>query len=118
MNNTTMVSTVTLVDVRAAIVPGSAGDERDIETLAIDLGIPKITGNFLYNHGVVKLVSPNGETYIIANPIRVDNEVLVHFSFGTEGRRIGHTLTVDGLKTIVNNLTTILALAKLEQENP
>src|SRR6187399_976687 len=114
----TMISMVTLIDIRAQIVPGSAGDERDIETLAIELGIPKITGNFLYSHGVVKLVSARGETFIIANPIRVDNEVLVHFSFGTKERRIGHTLSVEGLEIIVNNLTTILQLAKLEQEKP
>ena len=111
----TMISRVELIDSRAKLALDNDENGRDIEALVLDLGIPKIIGNYLYYKEKVSLVSPNGETLIVAYPVKVDGEVLVHFSFGTAERRIGHTLTVRGLEQIVLNLQTVLDLAKLEQ---
>ena len=112
----TMISRVELVDTRAKLAVDRDENGRDIEALVLDLGVPKIIGNYLFYKDRVNLVSPNGETLIVAYPLRVDGEVLIHFSFGTDARRIGHTLTIRGLETIVRNLQTVVDLARLEEE--
>lgn len=104
-----MISTVKLVDIDIKPI----GDDGD-ELLVLESGTPAIKGNFLLNNGKISLVSPEAETLVIAVPFDKDGEVYLHFAFGTENRRICHTITVDGLQTIVTNLQNMLSLARLE----
>lgn len=110
----TMISHVDIVDCTARAITDNG---VDFDVMAQQLGVPRIVGNFLLANSKISLVSPNGETLIIASPMRVEGEtrILVHFAFGTENRRICHNLPIPDFEKIVSNLNTILALAKLEE---
>jgi hypothetical protein len=109
-----MISRVEIVDCLTRAVTENG---VDFDVMAQELGIPRIVGNFLFNNGKVNMVSPNGETLIIASPMQIegDKQVLVHFAIGTENRRICHNLPIGDFEKVVMNLNTILALAKLEE---
>lgn len=106
-----MTSHVDIINAKAQAV---TEEGRDFDVMLIELGIPRITGTFLFNKGKINLVSSNGETLIIASPIEFDDSIRVHLAFGGIDRRICHTLTIDGFEQIVSHLNTVLALAKLE----
>lgn len=111
----TMISRVDLIDCMARPV---TEDGRDFDVMALELGVPRITGNFLFNAGKLQLVSPAGETLVIAHPIRIDDKVFIHFAFGGEQRRICHTMTIEGVEMVIANLNTAVALARLEEKKP
>lgn len=109
-----MVSTVELIRMRATY---ASADPYNVDLVSALHGIPLIKGNWLIHDGQVKLVDKDGETLIISAPFRDDDEIYVHFAIGTEEKRIAHTLTVDGLKLIRDNLSTIIELCELERNN-
>lgn len=87
------------------------------EACVIDIAVPVITGNYLIANGQPQLTSPKGQTMVVATPVRAEGEVLIHLAFGTEQRRIAHTLTPKNFGELLKNLETVLALALLEQGN-
>lgn len=109
-----MISTIKIVDFTTKAV----SDEAEIEVAAPVLGAPCIVGNFLYYEGRIKLINPTGETLVIASPITVDGDQLVHLAFGTEQRRICHNMKADDFERVVSHLNTALALARLEGKRP
>lgn len=108
-----MLSTVELVDIRVVAPMGDT--ERPVDFVSAHHGIPCIKGNWLIDGGEVKLIDEHGETLLISAPFLEEGEVYVHFAIGTLKRRIAHTLTIEDLEKIRDNLSTIIDIAKLER---
>jgi hypothetical protein len=112
-----MISTVSVVETRIKELIANPDDDGRMQLLSQLHGTPLIKGNYLVDNQRIKLMSPDGETLIACIPFLQDDGVYIHFAFGGETRRICHTLTVEGLELIVDNLTTLLQLAKLERNS-
>lgn len=109
-----MISKVSIVD---CVTRAVTENGTDFDVMASELGVPLITGNFLFSNGKVSLMSNKGETLLVCSPMQIegDKQVLIHFAFGTENRRICHNMTINDFEKIVSNFQTILALARLEE---
>jgi len=110
-----MISEVSIIETRIKELIAIDGDRDKMQLLSQLHGTPLIKGNYLVDNQRIKLMSPDGETLIACIPFQQDGGVYIHFAFGGETRRICHTLTIAGLELIVDNLTTLLQLAKLER---
>lgn len=105
-----MMSTVEFVDVRPRVkLPSGEDSERFIHAA------PLIRGNYLVMGGNIKLVSPNGETLVLATPVRAEDRIVIHFSFGTEERSIAHTLEIEDMAKIAKSLQAMVDMARLER---
>lgn len=106
------LSEVEIVDATVRLI-NNTSDE--VEQVALAHGGVLITGNYLINRGKVQLFNRNGETIIVASPLRHNDEIVVHLGIGGHDRRICHTLPLPAFEQLVAHLMTMLDLARLEQ---